>query len=151
MELIKLYAALVQTISDQWDAFDLDHDERRIAYHAALVLIFDADVDQTEKESMQEIFLELVRDGILRLENNEEYSFPSSTPVANCFYLLSDSSENPLPPSLGVIEESAKAIDEFRKDFEQEYFDLAYSLLFQEKTEGELLQECEKIDALFKN
>ena len=150
MELIKLYSSLIQRIADQREGLDLQLDDKRIAYHAAACLLSDADLSKNEFNAMNEMILELTLKNQISSSNNEVIDFPVE-PIANVFFLLSHDENDHFPPDSETIEFIKKEISVLRENPEQEYIDLAHSLLVQQKTEEELLGEFKKIDGLFEN
>ena len=150
MELINLYSSLIQCIADQREGLGLQLDDKRIAYHAAVCLLSDADLSKSEFDVMNEMVLGLALENQISSFNNEVIEFPAD-PIANVFFLLSHDENDHFPPSSETIEGLKKEISVLRENPEQEYIDLAHSLLIQQKTEEELLGEFKKIDGLFEN
>ena len=150
MNFINLYSSLIQCISDHREALGLVVDEKRLAYHAALCLLSDAELTAEEFAAMDEMVLSLVLDRKLISENGEPLEF-GDEPIANVFFLLSHTDDDSFPPSEERIAELKIEIDSLRANYSQEYSDLAYSLLSQDKTEEDLLGEFKKVDELFEN
>ena len=150
MNLINLYSSLIQCIADQREAYGLEADEKRLAYHAALCLLADAELTPEQFSSMDEMVLGLVSENKMVGEDDQVLEFPN-LPIANVFFLLSHNEDDSFPPDANEMDKLNSQIASLRGEYSQEYTDLASSILNQEKTEEELHQKYKKIDELLKN